>query len=236
MLILGVDTSTDSLSVGLINEKKILIEYNSVGTLEHSSLLIPTIQKALKKINAEIGDIDLYSIGIGPGSFTGLRVGITAIRALAIALDKPLIGIPTMDAIAHSGFTYFKRAKLLKAFERICPILDAKKNQVYACIYRHNGAKITKETDYLLEPLEAVARRLNGNILFLGDAAPLYKERLLQKKSFKANFIDGRKWLPKASTIAKLAFIEYQGGRSDNPYDLAPLYLYPGDCNVRYDR
>lgn len=233
MIILGVDTSTDSLTVSLINEKKILADYNSVGTLRHSVLLIPTIQKALKKINAKIEDIDLFSVGIGPGSFTGLRVGVTTMRALAIALNKPIVSVPTLDAIAHNGLTYLKREKLLTGFTKICPILDAKKRQVYACIYRHNGAKIIKEADYLLEPVEKLVKRLKGPVLFLGDAIPLYKEQLLNRKAFKANFLEGRKWLPKGSIIAKIAFREYQKERCDNPYDLVPLYLYPRECNVK---
>lgn len=233
MLILGVDTSTASLTVSLISEKKILAEYNSKETLKHSSLLIPTIQKALKKINAKIGGIDLFSLGIGPGSFTGLRVGVTTIRALAIALNKPIVGVPTLDVIAHNGLKYVKRKKLLGKITRICPILDAKKRQVYACIYRYDGDKIIKESDYLLEPVETLVKRLKGHIIFLGDAIPLYKEQLLHKNTFKADFLDGKSWLPKGSVIAKMSLAEYERGRSDNPYNLTPLYLYPSDCNVR---
>ena len=236
MLILGVDTSTDSLTVSLINEKKILADYTSLGKLKHSSLLIPAIQKAVKKINAKIDDIDLFSIGIGPGSFTGLRVGVTSVRALAIALNKPIVGVPTLDAIANNGLAFLKKTKLSATFTKICPILDAKKNQVYTCIYRHDGAKIIKESDYLLEPADALVRRLKGSILFLGDVIPLYKERLLNRKNFNAKFFEGRGWLPKGSVIARIALREYQKGRSDNPYDLVPMYLYARDCNVRYDR
>jgi len=235
MLILGVDTSTDSLTVSLINEKKILTSYNSAGALKHSALLIPTIEKALKKIGAGIEDIELYSVGIGPGSFTGLRVGVTAMRALAIALNKPIVGVPTMDAIAHNGLAYLKRKKMLD-FSRlkICPVLDAKKKQVYSCVYKHNGNKVIKESDYLLEPVELLVKRLKGHILFLGDAIPLYKERLLNKKTFEADFLEGRKWLPEGSVIAKIGLRDYQKGKSDNPYDLVPMYLYARDCQVRY--
>lgn len=235
MLILGVDTSTVSLTVSLINEKKILVDYNSKAKLKHSAILIPTIQKAVKKINARIDDIDLFSVGLGPGSFTGLKVGVTAMRALAIALNKPIVAIPTMDAIAHNGFTYLKREKLLEKFTGICPILDAKRKQVYACIYKHDSAKIIRETDYILEPVEMLVKRLRGNILFLGDAIPLYKEKLSNKKAYKSIFLDDRIWFPKGSVIAKMAFNEYQRGRADNPYSLLPMYLYPSDCNVRYN-
>ncbi len=233
MIVLGVDTSTDSLAVSLMDEKKILANYNSRSTLKHSALLIPMIEKALKKTGAKIKDIDLFSIGIGPGSFTGLRVGVTAMRALAIALNKPLVGVPTIDAIAQNGFMYLKKAKLLDRYAKICPVLDAKKKQVYACIYRHDGVNIIREADYLLEPVERLLERLGDSILFLGDAILLYKEKFLHKKNFQARFVDGRVWLPKASVIARMALEKYKNGKSDNPYDLVPLYLYARDCQVR---
>ena len=236
MITLGVDTSTDSLTVSLIDEKRILANYNLAGALRHSDLLVPAIEKALKKAGAGIKDIGLFSIGIGPGSFTGLRVGVTAMRVLAVALNKPIVGVPTMDAIAHNGFTHLKKAKLLDKNVKICPLLDAKKKQVYACIYSHVGVNIIRETDYLLEPVEDLIKRLRGSVLFLGDGIPMYKEKLLHKRSFKARFLDGRVWLPKASVIAKMALEEYRRGRSDDPYDLVPLYLYARDCQVRKNR
>jgi tRNA threonylcarbamoyladenosine biosynthesis protein TsaB len=233
MIILGTDTSTSSLTVSLINDRKILASYNSIGTLKHSALLIPTIQKALRRANIKIGDINLFSTGLGPGSFTGLKVGVTAMRGLAIALNKPILGIPTMDAIAHNGFAYLKSKKCLSGDIKICPILDAKRTQVYACIYKHNGDKIVRESDYLLEPVETLVKRLRNKVFFLGDATTLYKEKLVGKKSFKAHFLDGKTWIPKGSVIAKIAFKEYQKRKSDNPYDLVPMYLYARDCNVR---
>ncbi len=233
MLVLGIDTSTSSLTVSLINEKKILASFNSIGTLKHSALLIPTIEKALKKAGSKIEDISLFSIGIGPGSFTGLRVGVTSMRALAIALDKPIVGIPTMDAIAYNGLAFLKKEKTLDGHMGICPILDAKKNQVYACIYSHDGVNIIRETDYLLEPIDMLLKRLKGSILFLGDAIPLYKKELSHYKNFKARFLNDRKWLPKASVIARMGLKQYQTGKSENPFDLVPLYLYARDCQVR---
>lgn len=236
MITLGVDTSTDSLAVSLIDGKKILADYNSAAALRHSALLVPAIEKALKRAGINIKNIDLFSIGIGPGSFTGLRVGITAVRALAIALDKPLMGVPTMDVIAHNGLMYLRRTKLPNGKVKICPVLDAKRKQVYACIYEHDDVNIIRKTDYLLEPVEKLVKRLKGPVLFLGDAASLYKTELQHKRSLKARFFNGKNWLPKASVVARLALVEYNKGRSDNPYDLVPLYLYARDCQVRKNK
>lgn len=254
MLVLGVDTSTEFLSVALINGKKVLANYDAVGKLNHSALLVPTIKKAFAKAGKKIRDVALFSVGIGPGSFTGLRVGVTAIRGLAIALDKPLIGIPTMDAIAYNGYQALRPGPILCQYTvkgpapLICPILDAKKSQVYACIYRVSGDKIVKKSGYLLESVDALIRRLNplgmvrengkrsrtnGRILFLGDGVPLYKDRLLSGQGMNAEFIEDKRWFPKASVIAEMGLKKFQKGKGDNPYDLEPMYLYAKDCNVR---
>jgi len=233
MIILGVDTSTDSLSVSLLSEERKLAEYDLPGILRHSSLLVPTIEKALKKAKLKVGDISLYAVGLGPGSFTGLRVGVTAMRALAIATGKPIIGVPTLDVIAHNGLMHLKRKKGRGRGIKVCPVLDAKKNQVYSCIYSCNGDKIIKDSDYLLEPAPALIKRLRGEVLFLGDGIPLYREQLLSKKTLKADFFDLKRWFPRASVVAETALRKFRRGRRDKPYDLVPMYLYARDCNVR---
>ena len=236
MITLGVDTSTNCLRVSVVNKKKILATYNSERSFKHSDLLVPTIKKALRKTGTKIDEIDLFSIGMGPGSFTGLRVGVTTLRALAIAVQRPIVGIPSLDAIAYNGLTYLKKKKLLSKYGKICPLLDAKKKQVYACIYRVSGVNIVRETDYFLGPLELLIKRLKGKVLFLGDAISLYEKELLKKKGLKAHFAKDKIWLPKASTIARMGIEKYEDQGGEDPYDLEPLYLYARDCNVRYEK
>jgi tRNA threonylcarbamoyladenosine biosynthesis protein TsaB len=247
MLVLGVDTSTGYLTVSIIKGDKVLADYNKVGKLSHSALLVPTIQKALKKAKKKLKDVGLFAIGVGPGSFTGLRVGVTTMRALAIALNKPIVGVPTMDAIAYNVLgTFPKVAPFTTSLSNmkskgvpggnvptICPVIDAKKNQVYACIYSLNGDKLIRKSNYLLEPVEHLIRRLSGNILFLGDGIHIYKKELSAKKALKAVFIDDKRWFPRASIIAKMGLESFKKGRRDDPYDLEPMYLYARDCNVR---
>ena len=235
MIVLGVDTSTEFLSVALIDGKKALANYDAVGKLNHSALLVPTIKKSLTKAKKKIKDIALFSVGIGPGSFTGLRVGVTAMRGLAIALDKPIIGVPTMDAIAYNALGSDPDHRSLHnegLTPKICPILDAKKSQVYACIYDVDGDKLVRKSDYLLEPVERLIKRLTGRVIFLGDGIPIYRDKLSAKKTLKAEFIDDKRWFPKASVIVKLGLLMFNSGKHDDPYDLEPMYLYARDCNV----
>ena len=233
MKVLGIDTSTESLTVSIVDEKKPPVDYHAIGTLKHSALLIPTIKRALNKSKIKIGDIDLFSVGIGPGSFTGLRVGVTSVRALAIALGKPLVGVPSMDAIAYNGRVYLKRMESREPDTVICPILDAKRKQVYACIYSRSSGKLRRKSKYLLCPIEDLLKRLKGHVLFLGDAIHLYKKQLLNKRTLKARFLEDKRWLPKGDVIARIGLEKFRNGYTDNPYDLVPLYLYGKYCNVR---
>jgi len=233
MIVLGVDTSSESLMVSLIDDKRILANCNSIGTLKHSSLLFPAIQKSLKKIKAAPDDIDLLAVGLGPGSFTGLRVGITSMRGLAIALNKPIIGVPTMDAIAENGFYCLRRGGLLDRINKVCVILDAKKSQVYACSYAWDGMKIARVTGYLLEPIDKLSKKLRGKILFIGNGVDIYKDALLGLKRVEASFGGKASWIPKASTIARIGLEDFMKGKTDNPYKLVPMYLYGHDCNVK---
>ncbi|MEA3305982.1 MAG: tRNA (adenosine(37)-N6)-threonylcarbamoyltransferase complex dimerization subunit type 1 TsaB, partial [Candidatus Omnitrophota bacterium] len=204
MKVLGVDTSTESLTVSVVDEKKSLANYHAIGKLKHSALLVPAIKNALSKSRIKIGNIGLFSVGIGPGSFTGLRVGVTSVRALAIALGKPFIGVPGMDAIAHNGYMYLKRMEPRKPDTVICPILDAKRKQVYACIYSRSSGKLRRKSKYLLCPIENLLKRLKGDVLFLGDAVCLYKKQLLNKRTLKASFLEDKRWLPKGDVIARM--------------------------------
>ncbi|MFH0840332.1 MAG: tRNA (adenosine(37)-N6)-threonylcarbamoyltransferase complex dimerization subunit type 1 TsaB [Candidatus Omnitrophota bacterium] len=234
MIVLGVDTSTEFLTVSVIKNDKALADYNAIGRLSHSSLLVPTIQKALKKARKKLKDVDLFAVGMGPGSFTGLRIGVTAMRGFSIALGKPIIGVPTLDAIACNVLVSGPDSRSLhNEGLTLVPILDAKKSQVYASIYSIDGDRLVRNSNYLLEPVERLMKRLEGDVIFLGDGIAIYKDKLLSKKTLKAKFIDDNRWFPKASVITKLGLEMFKSGKHDDPYDLEPLYLYARDCNVR---
>jgi len=236
MITLGADTSTRSLTVALVEENKTLAEYNSRADSMHSSLLIPTVAKALKKSRSKISDIGLFSVGIGPGSFTGLRVGLASIRAMAIALGRPVAGVPTMDAVAYNGLAYLKRKGIIEVCPNICPVIDARKGQVYYCVYSHKKGDMIRKTDYLLGPADALAGRLRASALFLGDGAAVYKDRLSRPGRSRAYFLEGNGWLPRASVIARMGIKRYEDTGGEDPYGLLPLYLYARDCNVKRGR
>jgi len=141
MKLLAIDTSTNYLNLAVTDGDRVIAKFHKKADMSHSSLLIPMIDKVLKKARLKLKDIDGFSISIGPGSFTGLRIGVTTVKGLAYAMKKPIVTVPTLDAIADNAKEF---AGL------VCPVLDAKKNKVYACLYRSDGEKLKRASKYLL--------------------------------------------------------------------------------------
>ena len=210
MIILAIDTSTDYLSLAILKGGKVAVKFHKKADRRHSMLLVPTIEKILKKAKLNLGKIDCFAISIGPGSFTGLRIGVTVIKGLAYALKKPIVSVPTLDVIADNA----------KGFEGIlCPVLDARKNKVYACLYRSDGKVIRKISKYMLLPLEELLKKLSkyDKVIFLGDTG-------------NNNF--NKDWHPKAEVVARLGAGYCKDKKFVEPEDLEPMYLYSHECDI----
>jgi len=208
MNILAIDTSSDYLSIAILKEGKILAKYHRKSAMRHSIKLIPTIDKLLKKVRMKLKDIDCFAVSIGPGSFTGLRIGVTAVKGLAHSLKKPVVAVPTLDVIAWNS----------KGFKGIiCPVLDARKNKVYACLYRSEGKALKRISKYLLLPMEELMKKINkfDKILFLGDIIGKMKN-----------------WHPRAEVLARLGAENFRKKQFVSPEKLEPLYLYSKECDV----
>ncbi len=209
MKILAIDTSTDYLSLAVSNGDKVLARFHKKAERSHSSLLIPLIDKILKKVRLKLKDIDAFSISIGPGSFTGLRIGATTIKGLSYSLKKPIVTVPTLDVIAWNA----------KGFQGIiCPVLDARKNKVYACIYKSDGKAPRRISKYLLLPIEELMKKINkfDKILFLGDVKG-----------------EKRDWHPRAEIVAKMGYENFRKRKFVSPENLEPLYLYSRECDIK---
>ncbi|MCX5667224.1 MAG: tRNA (adenosine(37)-N6)-threonylcarbamoyltransferase complex dimerization subunit type 1 TsaB [Candidatus Omnitrophica bacterium] len=164
MIILAIDTSTDYLSLAILKDGRLIVKFHKRADRRHSILLVPTIEKLIKKAKLNIGKIDCFAISIGPGSFTGLRIGVTVVKGLAYALKKRIVAVPTLDVIAEN-------AKSFKGV--VCPVLDARKNKVYACLYKSDGKSLKRLSKYLLLPVADLLKKIKAmryNVLFLGDA------------------------------------------------------------------
>jgi tRNA threonylcarbamoyladenosine biosynthesis protein TsaB len=245
MYFLSFETSTKIFSLALNHDAKVLRYKNlkSASVLENS--ILPTMDKMLDAAGIKFNQIDGFAIALGPGSFTSLRVGLSTIKAFAMSTSKPVVGIPSMDIIAHGVSTsrhpvtpsrHPERSEGSQ-YDEICVINDARRGNVYTCLYGEHG----KKGEYLLTSLEDILTRVHGTTLFVGDALGLYQkdiEAAYQKYSSKKKsecrclFADEKYGYPQAKVMATLAYERFKNKQYDDAAKLLPLYLYPQDCQV----
>ena len=221
MIILAIDTSTDYLSIAVLKDGRLIAKFHKKAHRRHSILLVPMIDKLLKKAKLKIRDIDCFAISVGPGSFTGLRIGVTVVKGLAYALKKRVVAVPTLDVIADN-------AKSFKGV--ICPVLDARKKKVYACIYKSDGKFIKRLSKYLLLPLEELLKKLNkyDRVLFLGD----YDTAAVASRCLHLHRGGVKDWHPKAGVVAKLGAEYFKKKKFIKTEDLEPMYIYSRECDI----
>ncbi|MBU1062172.1 MAG: tRNA (adenosine(37)-N6)-threonylcarbamoyltransferase complex dimerization subunit type 1 TsaB [Candidatus Omnitrophica bacterium] len=223
MKVLGIDTSSKTLSVALGDAQDIITEESHLLDRRHSSMLVLKIKEMLKKSRFFLKDVDVFVVGLGPGSFTGLRIGVSTIKGFGIATKKPCIGISSIDGLALN---------VDEENKTIVPIIDAKRQQVYSAIYKKENGLVVRKSDYLLLNVDRLMRKVKGPCVFLGDGIPLYKDRIRHFNK-TATFLEEEYWYPRAGNLIKLALRNRKGLKNTNLARLRPIYLYPKDCQVR---
>ncbi|MCR4337013.1 MAG: tRNA (adenosine(37)-N6)-threonylcarbamoyltransferase complex dimerization subunit type 1 TsaB [Candidatus Omnitrophica bacterium] len=227
MNILAIDTSTSYLSLAVGKDNKVLNSSNVLLEKVLSSSIIDRIDKILKKSRLTLSKIDGFAVGLGPGSFTSLRIGLSTIKAFAFSLDKPIVGIPSLDLIAQNV------AQPKNEGMQICVLSDARRSLVYSCLYQVNGRGLKSVMPYHLSPLEDVLSRIKGDVMFVGDGALLYKEQIKKVLSpQQITFANERQSRPEAKNLLLLACDRFSKSKIDDVRKLFPLYLYPEDCQV----
>ena len=226
MSVLAIDTSTDQLGVALVDQTRVLASYELLAERPHATELPHAVQRVLRAAGQSLDALDGIAIDVGPGSFTGLRIGLAFVKALVFRTNKPLIGVSSLDVLAaHVPFTA----------HRICPILDAKQRKVYTTLYQFLDGRLKKLSDYHLFTLDEFLATLDqeGMMVFLGDGVALYRERLTQQLGHRAIFAPPEYWWPRAATLGRLGLERLHHGQRDDPRTLVPMYLHPMDCTIR---
>jgi len=170
MKILGLDSSGIVASVAIVEDENLIAEYTVNYKKTHSQTLLPMLDELVKMTELDLDTIDAIAVAAGPGSFTGLRIGSATAKGLGLALKKPLVEIPTVDALAYN--LYDSRAL-------ICPIMDARRKQVYTgmyCFLNHQMQVVKEQDAVALEELIKELNQMERPVIFLGDAVPVYKE------------------------------------------------------------
>lgn len=219
MNLLAIDSSSIAGSVAYIKEDKLIGEYYLCDKLTHSQTIMPMLEHLTKLIKFDLKTLDAIAVTSGPGSFTGLRIGVTAAKVLAFTLKVPIIGVPTLDSLAYSfSFTdYF-----------ICPIMDARRNQVYTALYQWKEDKLERLTDYLAIDLNEYLEKLQlkqNKVIFIGDGIKPYEEMIREQLKDQAVFAPTFSSQQRASVLAAVAMQYYREGKTEDPSLFVPMYL-----------
>lgn len=218
MKTLAFDTSTKILTIACLEDEKVKTVFHKDVGLSHSELLVPEIRRLTQDIGWDIKDIGLVCVGLGPGSFTGLRIAVSAVKGLAAVLKCKITGVPTMDAMAVNA---------IGENGLIAPFLDARKDKIYVCVYRITNGCVARVSDYLLEDAEYFLEGLKEKVLFFGDGVEKYKDKL--DICPLARYDISMDWYPRAEHIGQIGL---KMGTFIEAEDLEPLYLHPKECNV----
>lgn len=213
MIVLSVDTSTMISSCAVLEEGVIIGEMNINQQKTHSETLVPMIKEMLNRLDISPDQIDLYGVGKGPGSFTGLRIGMTTVKTMAQVFKKEIIGISTLEALAYS----------VTSSKKIIPLLDARGGRVYYGIYQWQEGRILEiekdELVYLDDLLDSLPKE---DFIFAGEAARIYKNTLIES-GYEVAVESLNSCIGKA--VCLLALEKKDKGILDNPYTLAPEYI-----------
>lgn len=219
MNLLAIDASGIAGSVAYYKDGKIVGEYYICDKLTHSQTIMPMLEEMKNLLGFELDEVDAVAVTAGPGSFTGLRIGVTTAKTLALALEVPIIGIPTLDVIA-GGMAFAKHL--------ICPLMDARRNQVYTALYKWEADGIKRLSDHLAIDLDqhlANLKERNEKIIFLGDGAPLFKTHIKEVLGDLAVFAPSFVSLQHASVLADQASKLFEEGKVEDPSTFVPMYL-----------
>lgn len=215
MKVLSIDTSTKCLSMAVLEESGTICELSRITPMQHSSLLFPMMDDCLKKAGITIKAIDGFAVSLGPGSFTGLRIGVAAMKGLAFSLGRPIVGIPTLDVIAENA----KPDKY-----KVVPILDAKRGQVYSAIYTFNGQHIKRLSEDMVIDIDGLLEKIDDKVMFLGEGLERYQDVIKEKSNGMALFAPRKSWFPRASVVARHGIRRLKSGPPDSTYDISPIY------------
>ncbi|QPJ86009.1 tRNA (adenosine(37)-N6)-threonylcarbamoyltransferase complex dimerization subunit type 1 TsaB [Sarcina sp. JB2] len=229
MLVLSVDSSYSTATCALIKDDKILAEINLNDKKQHSVILMRLIDSILKEYEIDINDIDAFIISRGPGSFTGLRIGMATLKGLAFASKKPLISVSTLDALAYNSISFQGI---------ICPIMDALRDNIYTCLYKNENNNLTpliKEQCLNINELITILKEQTLPIIFVGDGVAKHKE-FLQENIPNSFFAPNHSNFPKASSVGELGIKKINDGIIENIDSINPIYLRKSQAEREYEK
>lgn len=235
MKILGLDSSGLVAGVAVVEDGILLAEYNVNYKKTHSQTLLPMLDEVRKMLELDMDTIDAIAVASGPGSFTGLRIGAATAKGMGLALDKPIVEVPTLEGLAYN---------LCGSQARVCPLMDARRNQVYTAVYEFIEGNASDRLPILrvaepqgamdIEELLAKLNVLDENalecqecrpVIFLGDGVSVYHEIIREKMTLPYLFAPANANRQRAGSIAALGEVYFRVGRTVSAAEHRPEYL-----------
>ena len=216
---LGIDSSGLVASVAVVEDDNLLAEYTVNYKKTHSQTLLPMLDEIVKMTELDLATIDVIAVAAGPGSFTGLRIGSATAKGLGLALQKPLVAVPTVEALAYN---------LWGTDKIICPLMDARRSQVYTGIYEFAGQELQVIEGQMAVPVTEIVEKLNAlkrEVIFLGDGVPVYKEVLAQKMKIPYLLAPAHLNKQRAASVATLGAVYAANGKTESAIKHQPDYL-----------
>lgn len=215
MFALGVDTSTDWLSAAVCDDAAVLSEVTFEAGRRHAERIVDTIDRALRAAGRELRDLDLLAVAHGPGSFTGIRIGVATLKGLALGANKPLVGVSSLRALARATIT---------DADFLCPLLDARMDEVFGATFRRAGDSLTEVKAERVGPIEGFVSELPANAVIFGDGAARYADRL-RAVAPNAVILPADASRPSGATVVAEGLAAFRAGNAGDPASVLPVYL-----------
>ena len=227
MIVVGIETSTPQTSVAIGTERELLGSISVAGKARQEAVT-PALERLCGWTGVELGQVGGIAVGVGPGLFTGLRVGIETAKTLAQVLRVPIVGITSLDALAYS---------VRHTHKLIVAVIDGRRREVFSAIYRALPGGVLRGSDYTVatpDRLRAELETVPGEMLAVGDGAILYRDQLEELGS-RVEFASTIRAHPEAAALVELAVPRFLREEHDRLHDVVPMYLRKSDAEIAWD-
>lgn len=227
MRILSVDTATVSCCVGILDDDRVLAEVTNEKRQTHSRHLMTMIDAALGMAGLRIDELDAFGVTRGPGSFTGVRIGVSTVQGLARGISKPVVGVSSLEALAHQS----RSDQYL-----ICPMMDARRGEVYTSLYRSEKQGLNRLIEETVCSPDYLARQIDGACLLVGNGSSTYREVIRGMLGDRAVFAAPALNRVRAETVGRLALQTIRNAEQDVSDLLVPHYIRPSDAETNQSK
>ncbi|MGE5299403.1 MAG: tRNA (adenosine(37)-N6)-threonylcarbamoyltransferase complex dimerization subunit type 1 TsaB [Acidobacteriota bacterium] len=226
MKVLSIETSTMLGGVAIVDEETGLVAETRLNVkTTHSERLMTVIDHVLEQSEMGLDNIDAFAVAIGPGSFTGLRIGLSTAKGLSYATGKPIVAVPTLEAFAYN-FSYCSY--------QVCLMLDARKGEVYAAVFKWEEGAFRRVVEDTSIKAEDLLRKFDQVVLFAGEGAALYKSVITEVMKDRAVFASPEKMVPSPANIAVLGLSKAARGEFADALAAVPCYIRKSEAEVKW--